>query len=57
MDPTDKYLPLARRIALQTEEERAKALRGIDPAIIKACSELMRIKFGLEDEEENPKEW
>jgi hypothetical protein len=51
MDPNDRYLPLARRIARQTEEERAKALRDVDPAILKACAEVVRIRLLGDDVE------
>jgi hypothetical protein len=44
-DRNDRYLPLARRIASQTPEERAKALRGMDPAVLKACVEVMRLRL------------
>jgi hypothetical protein len=48
----DKYLDLARRIANQTDEERAENLRNCDPALGRAFEEVLRIRFGLEEPED-----
>jgi hypothetical protein len=49
VNPEDKYLDLARRIANQSESERNERLRDADPALSKALLEVMRIRFGLEE--------
>ena len=50
----DRYLPMARRIARQTEEEHLEGLRGIDPAVLKACAEVMRLR--LQDDYVEPED-
>jgi hypothetical protein len=50
-DRIDRYLPLARRIARQSEEECLEGLRSIDPAILKACAEVVRIRLLGDDVE------
>jgi hypothetical protein len=43
---TDRYI-LARRVARQSDEERAESLRNTDPALARAFEEVLRIRFGL----------
>jgi hypothetical protein len=52
MNRTDEYIALARRIACQSEEEGNEALRNTDPALARAFEEVLRIRFGLDEPED-----
>jgi hypothetical protein len=52
VDPADRYLALARRVANQSDEERTERLRNTDPALGRALLEIMHIRFELEEPED-----
>jgi hypothetical protein len=56
VNPEDRYLDLAQRIAHQSEQERNERLRSTDPALARALEEIVRIKLLGDDGEQGEKD-